>query len=213
MATQAVRVARAGNYLWLWWLLTGLAGFVGGMTIKTVIEIVADLGGFSAALEAISPPVFGALFGAMLGMSTGLAQWLVLRRRIAGMAAWLPATLATTSLFWLLHNAEVFGFAHTPWGLVGQGFGHGAIVGAMLGTAQYLVLRGRLQHAERWLLISTVSWSAAGAIMHFLLDVALGLPGGYGPFDVLIASTLAALFSGFGLQRLLEQATAHPHKN
>jgi hypothetical protein len=203
MATQTIRIARAGNYLWLWWFITGLLGFVGGMTIKTVIEIMADIGGFTATLEAISPPMFGALFGAMLGLSTGLAQWLVLRRRIAGVGAWLPATLVALTLFWLLHNAEAFGFAHTPWGLVGQGFGHGAIVGAMLGVAQYLVLRGRIKHAERWVLISTVTWSVAGAIMHFLLDVALALPGNYGPFDGLIVSTLAALFSGFGLQRLL----------
>jgi len=206
MATQTVRVARASDIFWLWWGLAGLAGFVGGMAIKTAIEITADLGGFTAALEAIAPPVFGALFGAMLGISTGLAQWLVLRRRLGGVGAWLPATLAALVLFWLLHNAEVFGFAHSPWGLVGQGFGHGAIVGAMLGAAQYFVLRRRVASAGRWVLISIVSWSAAGAIMHFLLDVALALPGNYGPFDVLIVSVLAALFSGFGLQRLLGQA-------
>ena len=55
MATQTVRLTRTGNYLWLWWALTGLASFVGGMTIKTVIEILADIGGFTAALESISP--------------------------------------------------------------------------------------------------------------------------------------------------------------
>jgi hypothetical protein len=198
-----MRVARTRDTFWLRWGVTGLLGFVGGMAIKTLIEIAADLGGFTVALEAISPPVFGALFGAMLGLSTGLAQRLVLRRRLGGVGAWLPATLAAYTLFWLLHNAEAFGFAHTPWGLVGQGFGHGAIFGTMLGVAQYLVLRGRLSNPERWVPISTVSWSLSGAIMHFLLDVALGLPGNYGPFDVLIASVLAALLSGFGLQRLL----------
>jgi hypothetical protein len=36
------------------------------MTIKTVIETLTDIGGFAATLEAISPPMFGALFGAML---------------------------------------------------------------------------------------------------------------------------------------------------
>ena len=150
MATQTIRAARVTNLFWLWWGLTGLLGFIGGMTLKTLIEILADIGNFTAVLEAIPAPVFGALFGAMLGASTGLAQWLVLRRRIAGVGAWLPATLAATSLFWLLHNAEVFGFAHSRWGLVGQGFGHGAIVGAMLGGAQYLVLRRRLKDAQRY---------------------------------------------------------------
>jgi hypothetical protein len=185
MATQTVRVARATNLFWLWWFLTGVLGFVGGMTIKTVIEILADSGGFAAALDAISPPVFGAFFGAMLGLCTGLAQWLVLRCRLDGVGAWAPATLLAWTLFWLLHNAEVFGFAHSPWSLVGQGFGHGAIVGAMIGVAQYLVLRTRVPGAGRWVPISIVSWSVAGGIMHFLLDVLLASAGIHGPFDVL----------------------------
>jgi hypothetical protein len=208
MATQTLPMARTGGRLWLWWGLAGVLGFIGGMTIKTVIEILADIGGFSAVLEAISPPVFGALLGAMLGLCTGLVQWLVLRRRVAGMNLWLPATLVAWVVFWYLHNAEAFGFAHTPWGLVGQGFGHGAIVGAMIGAAQYPVLRSRVPGAGRWVLISIVSWSVAGAIMHFLLDVLFASAGIHGPFDILIASTLAGLFSGFGLQRLVAQAKA-----
>jgi hypothetical protein len=199
---------RAGNKLWVWWLLAAVLGFIGGMSIKTGIEILADIGGFSAVLEAISPAMFGALLGAMLGICTGLAQWLTLRRRIDGVGMWVPATLAAWTVFWFLHNGGAFGFAHSPWGLVGQGFGHGAIVGAMIGGAQYLVLRTRVPGAERWLLISCVSWSVAGAIMHFLLDVVFASTGIQGPFDILIASVLAALFSGFGLQRLLARASA-----
>src|SRR6188474_1963894 len=99
MATQTIRIARAGTYIWLWWLLAGLAGFVGAMTIKTAIEILADLGGFTAVLEAIPPTLFGTFFGAMLGVSSGLAQWLVLRRRIHGVSAWVPATLLTLIIF------------------------------------------------------------------------------------------------------------------
>jgi hypothetical protein len=205
MATQTMRMPRA-NTLWFWWALTGVLGFIGGMTIKTSIEIIAGIGGFSAVLEAISPAIFGAIFGAMLGLCTGLAQWLVLRRQISGVGAWVPATLLAWSLFWLLHNAEVFGFAHSPWGLVAQGFGHGAIIGAMIGVAQYLILRAHVPSAGRWVLISLVSWSFAGGIMHFLLDVLFAPAGIHGPFDVLIASTLAALFSGAGLQRLLKPA-------
>jgi hypothetical protein len=208
MATQTVRLARASDTFWLWWGLAGLLGFVGGMTIKTAIEVAADLGGFTVALEAISAPVFGALFGAMLGSCTGLAQWLVLRRRLSGVGAWLPATLAAYTLFWLLHNAEAFGFAHTPWGLVGQGFGHGAIVGAMIGVAQYAVLRGRVPNAQRWPLISLLSWSMSGAIMHFVLDVLLASANIHGPFDVLLSSVLAALLTGVGLQTLLRKAVA-----
>ena len=213
MTTQTVRMARTGNLFWLWWTLAGVLGFVAGMTIKTLIEIGAAISGFTAALEAIPPALFGTLLGAMLGISTGLAQWLVLRRRLSGVVAWVPATLATLMLFWTGHNAGVFGFAHTPWGLVGQGFGHGAIIGGMLGLAQWWVLRPHLPAAWRWAPISLVSWSVAGAIMHCLLDVLFASANIHGPFDILIANTLAALFSGFGLQHLLAQATdAMPHR-
>src|SRR5689334_18520076 len=121
MAAQTIHVARARSYLWRWWVIAALLGFVGALTIKTAIEILAEIGGFAAALEAIPPTLFGTFFGAMLGISSGLAQWLVLRRRLAGVGAWVPATLITLIVFWTLHNAEAFGFAHTPWGLVGQG--------------------------------------------------------------------------------------------
>lgn len=204
MATQTLPAARSRSALPLWWVAASLAGFIGGMTIKTAIEILADLGGFTAALEGISPPMFGALFGLMLGGSTGLAQWLVLRRRLAGTGVWPMATLSAYTIFWLLHNAEAFGFAHTPWGLVGQGFGHGAIVGGMVGAAQYLVLRGRLPAAGRWVLASIVSWSLSGAIMHFLLDVLFASANIHGPFDVLLSSLLAGLLTGLALERLLE---------
>lgn len=203
MATQTFPITRARSPIWLWWTLAAVLGFAGGMAIKTSIEILAEIGGFTAALAAISPPMFGALFGAMLGLCTGLAQWLALRRRVDGVGTWVLATLLAWTLFWFLHNAEVFGFAHSPWGLVAQGFGHGAIAGGMIGVAQFLVLRSRVPGAGRWPLVSIVRWSVGGAIMHFLLDVLFASAGIHGPFDVLIASTLAGLFSGFGLQRLL----------
>lgn len=202
MATQTISIRRTGDRLWLRWGLAGLLGFVGGMTIKTAIEIAADLGGFTAALEGIPAPLFGALFGAMLGLCTGLAQWLALRRKIPGAGAWTAATLAAWSLFWTLHNS-VLPFAHSPWGLVLQGVGHGALVGLTIGAAQWLVLRGRVASAGRWVPISTLSWSAAGAFVHFLLDVLLASSNIHGPYDLLLTSVLAALLSGIGLQRLV----------
>jgi hypothetical protein len=203
MTTQILPALRQGGSLWWRWFFAGVFGVVGGLAIKFGVDILADIGGFAAVLEAISPVVFGAFLGTMLGLCTGLAQWQVLRRRIDGVGACVPATLLALLVFWILHNAGVLGFAHSPWGLVGQGFGHGAIVGGMLGVAQYLVLRGRVPNAERWVWISIASWSVAGAIEHFLLDVLFASAGIHGPFDVLITSSLAALFSGFGLQQLL----------
>jgi uncharacterized integral membrane protein len=196
---------RTTNLLWLWWTLAGFLGFIGGMTIKTTIDIVAEVGGFNATLEAISPTFFGTLFGAMLGVSVGFFQWLVLRRKIKNSLPWIGATTLSWILFWTLHNAGVFGFAQSPFGLVMQGLGHGAIIGAMVGFTQYLVLRPKVGRANRWLLVCTLSWSLAGGIMHLLLDVLLVQFNIHGPFDVMITTTLAALFSGFGLKHLLSE--------
>lgn len=196
------------SLFWLWWPVASFAGFLLGVTLKTLVEIVADATGNSAVLEAIPFPLFGTFLGAMLGFSTGLFQWLVLRRRLENIGAWAFATGLAWTVFWTLHNAGAFGWAHTPWGLVGQGFGHGAIVGGMIGLAQFLVLRSHLAGAARWILVSTVSWSVAGAIMHLLLDVLFTSANIHGPFDILIATVLSALFSGFALERLLPASRA-----
>jgi hypothetical protein len=99
MTTQTLRMARTTNMFQLWWTLAAPAGFVGGMTIKTAIEISADVGGFTVALEAIPSTLFGTLLGAMLGIFTGLAQWLVLRRRLNGVGAWVLATFSASTLY------------------------------------------------------------------------------------------------------------------
>jgi hypothetical protein len=80
---------------------------------------------------------------------------------------------------------------------------HGAIVGATFGAAQWLVLRRHLPQAQRWVLISLVSYSLAGAITHFLLRILFAAADIHGPFDILSVSVLAALFSGVALQRLV----------
>jgi hypothetical protein len=208
MTTQTLRATRASNNFRIWWTLAAVAGFVGGMTIKTGIEIAAEIGGFTAVLDAIPPILFGALLGAMLGICSGLAQWLVLRGRMAGASLWPLATFSASTLFWTLHNSGYLPFAYSPWGFVVQGFAHGAIVGATFGVAQWLVLRRQVSSAERWVLISAASWSAAGAIAHFLLNVLFAAANIHGPFDILIVSVLAAFFSGVQLQRLLEQPQA-----
>lgn len=200
-----VQPTHVANLLWLWWTLAGFLGFIGGMTIKITIDILAAVGGFSATLEAISPTLFGTLFGAMLGVSVGFFQWLVLCRKLKNTALWIGATAISWILFWTLHNAGVFGFAQSPFGLVVQGLGHGAIIGAMVGFAQYFVLHSKIARANRWLLISTLSWSLAGGLMHLLLDVVLVRFNIHGPFDVMITTTLAALFSGFGLKQLFSE--------
>lgn len=58
MATQTVPLRRAANLLWLRWGLAGLLGFVGGIAIKTAIEIAAEAGNFTTArCRFWTPPI------------------------------------------------------------------------------------------------------------------------------------------------------------
>jgi hypothetical protein len=208
MSTISLQSTRNFKLFSLWWTLAGLAGFVVGMTLKTLVEIIAGITGQSAVLESIPAPLFGTFLGLMLGVSIGFFQWLVLRRSLKNSSAWISGTVFAYTLFWTLHNAGAFGWAHTPWGLVGQGFGHGAILGATIGFVQYFVLRSLVYSARRWIITMLVSWSLAGAIMHFLLDVAFASFNIHGPFDILISTLLASLFSSFALERLVREPRA-----
>jgi len=113
-----------------------------------------------------------------VGVAVGALQWIVLRPLIRG-AAW-----------WIL--ASGVGWA-TGWAMVVAGLPPersvmaGAVLGAAIGTAQWLVLRRQLHRTGWWIVISTLSW-------------AVGLTGIPGPS--LVGGVVGAA-TGLALERLL----------
>jgi hypothetical protein len=72
----------------------------------------------------------------------------------------------------------------------------------LVGVAQSIALRGRVNGAGRWAIINGVCWSlsaAAGDVGNFLL----GNPGGA---DLLIAFLLACGLTGLGMMWLLRRS-------
>ena len=77
--------------------------------------------------------------------------------------------------------------------------GHGLVLGASLGLAQWSVLRGKLDKAKLWIAISAVAWVAAE-----LVGVALtGLVGA--PFNLLGLFLAGGVVPGIGMVWLLRR--------
>jgi hypothetical protein len=146
--------------------------------------------------------------------STGVAgqraaQWLVLRRHLPRTRGWVGASA--------LGLAVGFGVAV---GLLGEGTGllgkilegieHGAVLGAVIGALQWLVLRRSTRWVGWWVLISTGAW-ALGAACGDAVGFFVG-----GPFDVATGFVVAALLTGIGISSLLRRravpAIATPRK-
>jgi hypothetical protein len=51
----------------------------------------------------------------------------------------------------------------------------GALTGAITGTAQWLILRGRVQQAGLWVLASAAGWAVANTVHGFLYSAITGL--------------------------------------
>ena len=118
--------------LWLQWV----AATAGGAAL-----------GFAAGRAAARHPAFQALPGhwalapLLVGLFVGLAQWLVLRRRLDGVGWWIPATLAASPVIW-------FG----PW----------------VGLLQWLVLRRKLARSGWWIVGCAATWTPAAAAAEVL---------------------------------------------
>ena len=112
--------------------------------------------------------------GLVEGLALGVAQ-------AAGFAPWLPrfrrtpyvlVTVAVAGLGWAAGSAPAVlgggsdGGAAPPTGLVVLGGAAlGTVMGALLGAAQALPLRGRLRHPWRWVGANAVAWTPAMALI------------------------------------------------
>lgn len=76
--------------------------------------------------------------------------------------------------------------------------------GVILGALQWLVLRGRVDHAGWWIAISLAGWAMAAA----LIDLAY-ISGLYvEPFDLLAAFLVPVAVAGGGIAWLLRRSAA-----
>jgi hypothetical protein len=131
-----------------------------------------------------------------MGALFGLAQWLVLRRVLPAMRAWV----LTTAIGYVV----VFGLIpFIRFDAIPQlgGVFFFLMFGVVIGVAQWIVLRGRVHQAGWWIAISAAGWALA-----FLLIGAAYLSGLYvEPFDMLAAFLVPTIVTGGGMLWLLQR--------
>ena len=173
---------------WRFWAGWGLA-FIG-----------FPLGGLaaSALVGGVTTPLDGAIGGAATGAVIGLAQWLVLRRRLALTPWWIAATAvgmaAGLALGIALLGTDTAGITLPLRGLV---------TGAGIGIAQFVLLRGSTARAFVWPLVVACGWAIGWLVTR---AVGVDLTANWSVFGAAGALTFQ-LLTGLALAWILPQAT------
>ena len=123
-----------------------------------------------------------------IGAAIGLAQWLVLRREVSNAGWWILASTVAWLVGW---EIVVAGLVVPPGVDIISSLITGAVVGLLMGVAQWLVLRQWTQYASLWILANVSVWSVSftgiiggalftgvmiGAITGLVLDFLLRYP-------------------------------------
>ena len=191
-AGNAVRKA-VGWGFWARWALATLSGLLVGLVAFVAVGVMAG-----DAIDGLPEFVFGSVLGLIFGATFGTAQWRVLRLHVRTAISWVGATLVG----FVVGGSIIFGLMNgsDPDTLFITKLGHGLVLGAALGVAQWLVLRCRLNEAKLWIAISTMCWVVAEL-------VGVALTGVIGPPFNLVGLFLAGgVLPGGGMMWLLRRA-------
>ena len=129
--------------------------------IQWVLAVVAGwaIGFFLCeALEQFLTTFF--VDGLVIGSAMGIAQGLVLRRRIAPLLPWVVASIIGFAIGKFVADAVGPALPDLAATVVS-----GAIIGLSAGTAQSLVLRGRYSPAWWWIAANVAGWAAGWSLM------------------------------------------------
>jgi len=183
----------SGLKLWSLWMLGTFLALVVGLAV-----LILAVG---PTLNDAPLAILGMVIGAIFGGGLAIAQWLVIRNRVAGTRSWVPITIAVWVIFWSMNFAGLFGEGQGVIGKLIEGIGHGALLGALTGTGQWFLLRYRLQRATSWILITALSWAigaSTGDTIQAIVQTDL-------PLELIIAILLSSALAGAGMVWLLRQ--------
>ena len=150
--------ARVGWGFWLWWVLASSAGLA--VAFPVAFAVLRGVIGVGAVGFAVA--------GAVIGASLGIAQWLVLRRRVSWAGWWVLASSVGFAVGIAVSIAVRMAVGIVMAG-AGAGAVAGAVIGASLGIAQWLVLRRQVSWAGWWVLASIVGFAVIEAVAFAVL--------------------------------------------
>jgi len=158
--------SRTGPALAAWIAACALAEGIGMGAAAAASRAANDVNGFGSALAII------VLAGLVEGAALGALQGWWVARRFPGVSrmSWLVITIAVAGLGWAAASLPGLGASSTggepALALVVLGaLALGALMGALLGVAQALVLRKHVRHPWRWVSISALAWAPAMGII------------------------------------------------
>lgn len=177
--TQTHPLLRKDSWtLWEWWVLATIIGGLIGMGIAGIASVTAGSTG-------ISTVTLLHLVGALEGMALGFSQWLVLRRYIKHVGWWIVATGIAAIFAWLIGLKAIvvlvlvfFNGARTETmslALLKAVFFLGTWIGAVLGMAQWFVLRTHVRKGILWVLANALAWGLGLSVA--LMGATLVKPG------------------------------------
>jgi hypothetical protein len=101
------------------------------------------------------------------GLVIGILQWVILQQRLPQAGWWILASTAGWAGGW----AIVIALVPPELGVL-----TGAVLGAAMGTLQWLFLRGHFHQAGWWIVVSTLGWTASLTLLtgRFLVGAVAG---------------------------------------
>ena len=157
-----------GGLLWLVWTLASSAGWI---LIEVLLradhiarvlwfQLAQQLGGTTgtcfvapqASTLAMALVALG--LGIGIGAVSGVLQWLVLRRWLASLALWVPATIAGIAIALAIEAIGV-----VPGYSVASLMAVSALDGALIGILQWLLLQRRVRRAGWWIVANVVGFA------------------------------------------------------
>jgi hypothetical protein len=182
---------RVGRWFWLWWLLAT----AGGAAVGAAITFVA----LAHVLDQLHQAAYGLVIGTVFGAVIGTAQWLVLRSHLDRSGWWVLLTLIGWVVFWELNLLNLLGAA------AGIAFIpdilHLGLFGGLVGSLQWVLLRGRVRGAGWWVLASVLA-GMFGALVADGVNAALHRDI---PLDFLTGSMVGGVVNGVTMMWLLQR--------
>ncbi len=183
---------RAQWKLWLYWLGANLLGWTVGQVFYQ------SLGRFWGRWPLSL--IVGAAALLLMGLTLGALQALVLFHRVLGVYAWIVATGFGLLLGSLAGIYFLLLYLNAPAPFDWSGLAQGALLGLVLGAAQWLVLRRSIERASWWVAANTVAWSL-GFLAASLLS---GGPGSAASaLSIAIPGAVSGALTGVALMWLL----------
>lgn len=183
-----------------WTLLCALAEAVGMTAVVGAVVATEWLVDEPMTAAGVAVAVTLVVSGGLVeGGALGAAQAAAVRRWLPGIAfPWILVTLAVAGLGWTAGAVPTVladGGSGEPTGavLVLAAVAVGAAMGAFLGAAQALVLRGRVRHPWRWVGANTLAWMASMAV---IFVGAAGVPPGWSAPATIGVGTVTGLTAG-----------------